>query len=428
MFIVRVCLVVATLSGSPFVSRAFAQLPPPTNPNLVRLGYYFVNEQYGDDTAYVWPYTNLYVALPLNAVPGGDPNWDTAFAAQLQKATVNHKAIWLGLGACVERGMVLPNDQTCTLGYDDILNVAASYWDQIVWVELGEEGALPSSSSGMTSLVNSYLAKLSAHGLSYRAPGITLSRSQLVPQMTDAVNAPGVAWVNIEAFESPSVQNQSASSLVDDLENYLNTAKTEVASAGKQVFLTMQAYDVSGAWTNMDTLAALQEPVYLEAYADPSVIGILMFSYNRTGGTKDHANVLQQSHREIGSIMGLTEAGWVDTPGNGSTPNEGFVIGGWSIDLAATDSPQSSGHGTGVDSVVVWATPTNGNPATFVGVAAYGVYRPDVGAIYGSQFTSSGWNLTAPYLTPGQYWLSVYPHSSITGTYMRPMVIVVTVQ
>ena len=86
---VWVTMVFMTLSFGPAVRCAFAQLPAPTNPNLTRLGYYFVNEKYGDDSAYVWPYTNVYIALPDNAVAGGVSDWQDPFAAQLQKATIN---------------------------------------------------------------------------------------------------------------------------------------------------------------------------------------------------------------------------------------------------------------------------------------------------------------------------------------------------
>jgi hypothetical protein len=51
-----------------------------------------------------------------------------------------------------------------------------------------------------------------------------------------------------------------------------------------------------------------------------------------------------------------------------------------------------------------------------------------VGGAFGAQFTNSGFNMNAPNLTPGQYWISVYPHSSITATYMTPQVVLVTIQ
>jgi hypothetical protein len=286
----------------------------------------------------------------------------------------------------------------------------------------------------MSATIDYYNAVAGSLGLGPTSLGITLSHDEAVPVITSAATEPRLSWINIEGFVDPSAQNESISQLTSDLESYLASAKANVAGAGKQAFLTMQAYDRNGQWTNLNTLAALQEPVYFEAYNDPNVVGILMFDFNRSdpicscGGTFYHADVLQQSHREMGSIMGLSRAMSVDTPRSGATVSQGFLIGGWAADLAATDNPNSSGHGTGVNFVVVWATPTNGNPPTYLGAAAYGGYRPDVGAVFGAQFSYSGFNLLAPAIPSGQYWLSVYPHSSISGTYMTPHVVLVTVQ
>lgn len=52
------------------------------------------------------------------------------------------------------------------------------------------------------------------------------------------------------------------------------------------------------------------------------------------------------------------------------------AIGGWALDLAAP-------RGTGVDYLHVWATPTNGDPAIFLGVPTYGSPRDDLAAIVG---------------------------------------------
>src|SRR5213592_1359218 len=113
-------LAVTLLTG---VRYASAQLPPPTNPNLNRFGYYFVNEKNGDDTAAVWSYTNVYVAIASNAVDttASFSQWQSAFASQLDKATFNHKAIYLILGECG-----FPDPCPSGVTWDDILNVAAN--------------------------------------------------------------------------------------------------------------------------------------------------------------------------------------------------------------------------------------------------------------------------------------------------------------
>ena len=111
----------------------------------------------------------------------------------------------------------------------------------------------------------------------------------------------------------------------------------------------------------------------------------------------------------------------IDVPVNGSTVATTFAIGGWAIDTGAPE-------GTGVDAIHVWAFKNSDpNQAQFVGVPTLGVSRPDVGAVYGSRFTPSGYNLLAT-LSPGSYQLNVYTHSSVTNSFSLVTVIWITVQ
>src|SRR5262249_9886641 len=154
---------------------ASAQLPAPTNPNLSRFGYYFVNEKNGDDTHAVWSYTNIYVAIPSNAADStaSFATWQAAFNAQLAKATFNHKAIYLGLGGCGITG-------SCGNGvtWDTILDVAANYWGQVVWVEIASEENL--SAAAMQGRVDLLNTKLAARGLGARSPGAIVTRDEIL--------------------------------------------------------------------------------------------------------------------------------------------------------------------------------------------------------------------------------------------------------
>jgi hypothetical protein len=101
----------------------------------------------------------------------------------------------------------------------------------------------------------------------------------------------------------------------------------------------------------------------------------------------------------------------------------GFFVGGWSLDLAAPS-------GSGVDAIHTWAYPViNGviGAPIWIGVANYGVARPDVAAIFGPQFLNSGFDFTAG-LAPGTYFLAVFSHSSVTGTFNAMRVLQVNVQ
>jgi hypothetical protein len=64
-----------------------------------------------------------------------------------------------------------------------------------------------------------------------------------------------------------------------------------------------------------------------------------------------------------------------------------------------------------------------------VGVADYGVYRPDVAAAFGSpRFASSGYNIAVSNLTPGWWDVVVFSHSTVTGTFTAARVVRVNVR
>ena len=101
----------------------------------------------------------------------------------------------------------------------------------------------------------------------------------------------------------------------------------------------------------------------------------------------------------------------LDQPASGGRFGRTFIVSGWALDLSA-------GLGTGVDAVHVWASPTAGGAAVFLGAASYGKSRPDVGAAYGGRFTNSGFQLTTSAVTAGNYTITAYMHSSYTGTFI----------
>jgi hypothetical protein len=102
-----------------------------------------------------------------------------------------------------------------------------------------------------------------------------------------------------------------------------------------------------------------------------------------------------------------------DAPGeNQYVSKKGFQVDGWAID-------RGSAIGSGIDVVHVWATPTGSTSgtATFLGAATVGVARPDVAAIFGAQFGTSGFNLHAVGLAPGMYRLDVFAHSLVANAF-----------
>ncbi len=129
-----------------------------------------------------------------------------------------------------------------------------------------------------------------------------------------------------------------------------------------------------------------------------------------------HEYIIQQewSNASSGCALSYSDSDprmSLDSPANGSTVPLRFLVSGWAIDREARS-------GTGVDAVYVWAYPNDGSGATplFLGQARYGLARPDIGARFGSPYTSSGFSLMASGLADGQYQIRVFAHSVVTST------------
>jgi len=101
---------------------------------------------------------------------------------------------------------------------------------------------------------------------------------------------------------------------------------------------------------------------------------------------------------------------FIDAPAAGRLPRS-FPVSGWAVDRRALT-------GAGISTIHVWAVPTTpGQAPVFLGVAQYGQIRPDVGAIFGAQFSASGFSLSAADVPVGEYELAVFGQSSVTGQF-----------
>ncbi len=81
----------------------------------------------------------------------------------------------------------------------------------------------------------------------------------------------------------------------------------------------------------------------------------------------------------------------------------------------------------GVDAVHVWAYPAAGGSPVFLGANAVWVSRPDVGAIFGSAFTPSGFNIPTGQLASGSWNLVVFARSTATGTFNQSVLVQIRV-
>ena len=95
------------------------------------------------------------------------------------------------------------------------------------------------------------------------------------------------------------------------------------------------------------------------------------------------------------------------------TPHAGLLeLSGWAIDTRAPS-------GTGVDAIHAYAFPfAAGGQPVFLGAATGFHPRPDVGALYGSRFTPSGFHIVSnQWLAPGPTLVAVYGRSTVSGAF-----------
>jgi hypothetical protein len=150
------------------------------------------------------------------------------------------------------------------------------------------------------------------------------------------------------------------------------------------------------------------------------ILGV--FARSTTTGTFDGMHEIKIAVAATGTPNPLME---VDQPTNGSTVSTPFLVNGFAIDLGAHMGP-------GVDSVHVWAFPEGSfldwGVGTWLGAANLGISRSDVEALYGAQFEPSGFELNATTPLPsGNYTLSIFARSTITGTFNNRVDVNVTI-
>jgi hypothetical protein len=112
---------------------------------------------------------------------------------------------------------------------------------------------------------------------------------------------------------------------------------------------------------------------------------------------------------------------FIDTPTAGQTVTSAFEVGGWALDAGAPT-------GTGVDAVALYVFPNDGAaPGVYIGQGSYGGARSDVGTVFGTRFSKSGYHFTITGLGPGQYLVAVIAHSTVTAGYSIVRTVHVTV-
>ena len=110
----------------------------------------------------------------------------------------------------------------------------------------------------------------------------------------------------------------------------------------------------------------------------------------------------------------------IDVPAANAAVGTGVRLAGWAIEFGAAS-------GTGVDAVHVWAYPSSGGAPVLIGVAEYGIVRTDVGAIFGSRYSSSGFEVTGT-LAAGGYNIVAFAHSTTTQSFRGVQSVTATVR
>jgi hypothetical protein len=101
----------------------------------------------------------------------------------------------------------------------------------------------------------------------------------------------------------------------------------------------------------------------------------------------------------------------IDAPAPGAHLEQPFAVSGWAVEVFGTAGA------TGIDAVHVWAAPASGGSPVFLGAAQYGIPRPDVAALFGSEYRDSGYQLGVQGLAAGSYMLTAFGHSASSNAF-----------
>jgi hypothetical protein len=324
------------LTGSPAAGRVyladlfgFAPLAEPALPtpnHAIGFGYFHTQSRWGDFRAETAAFTSLFRA-DAAAYPGardGDTSWMPAFEESLYEAMRSGQRIVLALdqARCADFGPA-----ECTRMMEAILGRAEPYWSFVDSIELADEPGWDRAE--MEARVDDLRFRLANRALEPRPIGVVLGKDDLT-RNDQVVQARGLDWVGIEAYEDPPGLDDPATA-AGLLARELDTSLLHVP-LDKQIVLVLQGYDRNGAWTNEGTLAALQTPPYEAAAGNRRVRALLAFAYGRCGGTHAYPS-LEEKHESLFAALSR----WNRAPAVALTaPLAGTLAGASPIRLAAS--------------------------------------------------------------------------------------------
>lgn len=306
-------------------------LPPPNH--SIDFGYWYSDGNHPPDrvdfNSEVLSYTNLYVAFcavgqqyGVSTTPQSD--FFANIQTSVQRAFNNSKDIYLGVGLDHPYGSI--SNHT-----DQLLTVMAPFWARVKYVDLADEAGW--NTNRTNSEVSAFRTAMGTRGLTNKPIGMTFAYTSVAGDQ--ALTASGLDFVALEAYCEVALQNDQ-DAVIAFVTNLINQARSRVPSKNK-VFI-LQGYGRNNSvgvpsawpapasepnnWSNLATLAKLNETAYLLAKDDTKVVALNIFSYGRFSGTKE---MELQGHPEVKSVHRAISAAISGTGGGGGSArcNEG---------------------------------------------------------------------------------------------------------
>jgi hypothetical protein len=163
-------------------------------------------------------------------------------------------------------------------------------WDYVSLLEVGDE---PTAAAAERA-VNLTRAFLLERGLRHPQLGVTMSYQAKDGLLTDELD-----WVGLEAYLDSAHQNKSETEIRTLLRDQLKKQAERMLRPGHKVVVVLQAYARNGGWTNMQSLAWVQNAGYTlakEIFGD-RCIALKLFSWRRPTGTWSLPDAIRNEHR-----------------------------------------------------------------------------------------------------------------------------------
>src|SRR3989344_5782549 len=250
-------------------------LPAPTH--SIMFGYYHVDSQYGDFKDEVKDYTNTQLILQESFLRSDLNNIQEFNDAFDETITLGHKIVYV-LGTDWNQG----------------LNAVKPYWNNVEFIYLADE---PSWDKATTETnITNFKNLVTQAGLAQKQIAINYTPQQI--QTGTSYQAVNLDIIGFEAYVDPAKQDDP--NILTILEDQIDASKQKIGN--KKMFIVIQAYDRNGVWKNMTYIQDIQITPYLKSYNDSNVIGLFMFSYARSGGTRDNPT-LKTAHQLISDTL-----------------------------------------------------------------------------------------------------------------------------